>query len=78
MSTGLRISFKASSEMDVCFTHRQKIEYNSSLYIPDLNSSLENCSSISNITFEFEQPEHGGGLCHCVEMNFTNEAKIFK
>ena len=67
----------ASSEVDVCSTHRQKMEYNSSLSIPDLDYYLGKCSSISNITFEFEQTEHGG-LCHCVEMNFANEAKIFK
>ena len=78
LSTCLWIRFKASSEVDVCSTHCQKIEYNSSLYIPDLNSCSENWSSISNITFEFVQPEHGGVLCHCVEMNFINEAKIFK
>ena len=51
LSTGLWISCKASSEVDVCSTHRQTIEYNSSLTIPDLDYYLGRCSSISSITF---------------------------
>ena len=78
LSTSLWIRIEASTKVDVCSRHSQVIEYNSSLYIPDLNSYLENCSSISNITFEFEQQEHGGGLCHCVRINFTTKAEIFK
>ena len=83
LSTGVWITITVSGGMsprgkDVRPTRRQMIEYNSSLYIPDLDSYFENYSYVLNTTFEFEQPEHGGGLCHCVRINFTHEAKIFK
>ena len=60
-----------------CFTCCQTIEYNSSLQI-DFGSCLAKYSVISNITFEFKLPENGGGLCHCVGINFTNADEIFK
>ena len=77
LSTGVCITFNASNEEGVvCSTHRQMIAYNTSL--PALDSYLENCSSILNITFDFEQPEHGGGLCHCVKIMFNISTSTFK
>ena len=68
----------SSGQTGVCFsTCRQTIKYNSSLQI-DLDSCLAKYSEISNITFEFKQPENGGDLCHCVGINFTDPDKIFK
>ena len=60
-----------------CSTCLQTIEYNSSLQI-DFGSCLANYSEISNITFEFKKPENGGGLCHCVGINFTDADELFK
>ena len=60
-----------------CFTCRQTIEYNSSPRIY-FGSYLAKYSEILNITFEFKQPENGGGLCHCVGISFTGRDKIFK
>ena len=84
LSTGVWITLKVSGEMSSgktgvvnCSTHRQMIEYNSSFYIQDLNSYLADYSTVSNITFEFEQPEHGGGLCHCVDIEFINQTQTF-
>ena len=76
LSIDVWISFNASNVTHVCSTQRLRLAYNSSL--PALESYLENCSTISNITFEIMQPEHGGGLCHCVEFIFTNSRNIFK
>ena len=76
LSTGIWISCNASNVTGVCSTQRQMVAYNSLL--PALDSYLENCFTISNVTFEFEQPEHGGGLCHCVEINFTNLTDSFR
>ena len=77
LSTGLWFSLKANNEMGiVCSSNLQMIAYNSSL--PALDSYFENCSTISNVIFEFEQPEHGGGLCHCVEIYFNNTNAQFR
>ena len=78
LSTGLWFSLKENNEMGIiCSSNRQlMIEYNSSL--PALDFYLANCSAISNATFKFEQPEHGGGLCHCVRINFTNTTDTFR
>ena len=77
LSTGLWFSLKANNVMGiVCSSNRQMIAYNSSL--PALDSYFANCSTISNVTFEFEQPEHGGGLCHCVQIIFTNTTDTFR
>ena len=77
LSTGIWITFNASNVMGVvCSTRCLRIAYNSSL--PALDSYLGNCSTISNITFYFEQPEHGGGLCHCVTIKFTILVDTFR
>ena len=70
LSTGLWLSLNAYNHTDECSSARVWIEYNSSL--PDIDSFFVSCSTISNATFEFEQPEHGGGLCHCVQIDFVN------
>ena len=70
LSTGLWLSLNASNHTDQCSSARVWIEYNSAL--PDINSFLVSCFTISNVTFEFEQPEHGGGLCHCVLIGFDS------
>ena len=73
LSTGLWLSFNASDRTGLCFANRVWIEYNSSPpYIQ------HNCSSLVNMTIEFEQPEHGGGSCHCVGIEFTNPTSTFK
>ena len=76
LSTGLWLSLNASNQTDQCSSARVWIEYNSSL--PDIDSFLVSCSAISNVTFEFQQPEHGGGLCHCVQIGFDNHNSTFK
>ena len=76
LSTGIWISVNASDVTGVCSTQRPMVAYNSSL--PALDYYLANCSNISNITFEFEQPEHGGGFCHCVNITFTNPTHEFR
>ena len=68
LSVGMWLSLTASDRTDVCSSAKVWIEYNSSL--PDLNFYLGNCSTILNVSFELEQPEHGGGLCHCVSADF--------
>ena len=50
-NTSIWISINASNVTGVCYAHRQMIAYNSSL--PVLDSYLQNCSNISNITFGF-------------------------
>ena len=77
LSTGPWFSLKVNNVMGiVCSSHRQTIAYNSSLQALDFY--FENCSTISNVTFELEQPEHGGGFCQCVEINFTNTTDTFR
>ena len=84
LSTGvwitLNVSGMSSGQTGVvrCSTHRQMMEYNSSLYIPNLDSRFAGCSMVSNITFEFEQPEHGGGLCHCLGIEFISPTETFR
>ena len=69
LSTGLRLTLKASDETRLCYSNTTWINYNSPL--PDLGHYCELCSgSFSNMTFQFEQPEHGGGTCHCVQIDF--------
>ena len=77
LSTGLWLTLKAFNHTDECSSARDWIDYNSSL--PDLHCFLSTCSTISNVTFEFEQPEHGGGLCHCAVLIYIGDPnKIFK
>ena len=85
LSTGVWVTLNVSGENSSgqtgivgCSTHRQMIEYNSSPYIPGLDSCIANYSTFSNVTFEFEQPEHGGGLCHCVDIEFINLNETFR
>ena len=79
LSTGLWLTFNASYKTgDSRCNNRLWIEYNSSL--PELlempcEQSNGTSNEISNVTFELEQPEHGGGLCHCVEIYFNNTSK---
>ena len=76
LSAGLWLSLNASNHTDECSSARVWIEYNSSL--PDIDSFFVSCSTISNVIFEFEQPEHGGGLCHCVQIDFDDHNTTFK
>ena len=59
LSTSIWITFDMSGEWSERkivrrSTHRQMIEYNSSLYIPDLDSYLANYFTVSNTTIDFE------------------------
>ena len=74
LSTGLWLSFNASDGTGMCSTANHVwIEYDSSPpYI------RHNCSSLANMTMDFEQPEHGGGSCHCVEIEFMNLTSTYK
>ena len=77
LSTGLRLTLNAFNETGLCYFNTTWINYNSPL--PDLGRYCELCSgSISNMTFEFEQPEHGGGTCHCVQIDFHNPNRMFR
>ena len=77
LSTGLRLTLNASNETGLCYFNTTWIKYNSPL--PDLGRYCKNCSgSISNVTIEFEQPEHGGGACHCVQIDFHNPNGTFR
>ena len=70
LSTGLWLTFNVSDQKgDILCSNRLWIEYNSSLqdYLGVPCDQMSN--NISNATFEFEQPEHGGGLCHCVRID---------
>jgi len=68
LSTGLWLTLNVSDGAGICSSNRLYIEYYSTL--PDLQS---NCTTtITNATFELEQPEHGGGKCHCVQVHFLN------
>jgi len=65
LSTGLWLSLSASYGTTVCSSDRLWIEYNSSL--PVLDTYWNNCSQGGfNVTFVFEQPEHGGGKCQII------------
>ena len=76
LSTSLWLSLNASNHTDACSSTCVWIEYNSSL--PDIDSYLVSCSTISNATFELDQPEHGGGLRHCVQIDFEYHNTTFK
>ena len=71
LSTGLWLTFNASNHTGyvLCSNHC-RIEYNSSREV-NLGEYCGEPNDISNATFEFEQPEHGGGLCHCVWIYFN-------
>jgi len=83
LSTGLWLSYRASSNLEhgsnlqnggnSVAEHSDSIwiEYNSSL--PDLTYYDANATrNVINVTFEFKQPEHGGGTCHCVQIVIHN------
>jgi len=75
LTTGLRLSYTASDSAGACFSDSVWFDYNSqsSYTIP------HNCSSsLTRVNLDFEQPEHGGGTCHCVEIVFTNPMATFK
>ena len=77
LSTGLWLTFNASDQ--IYCTSRTWIEYNS---LQEFEEPCEHSNvtsvEISNVTLEFEQPEHGGGLCHCVEIYFNNTSSPFQ
>ena len=82
LSTGLWLTFNVSYQTGISRCNNSLwIEYNSSL--PELlempcEQSNGTSNGISNVTLELEQPEHGGGFCHCVEINFNNPTSSFQ
>jgi len=72
LSTGLWLSLNASDGTGLCYSNRSWIEYDSFSSLSRLHESFLNCNRTSNVTFEFEQPEHGGGNCHCVQISFNS------
>ena len=75
LSTGLWLTFNVSDQKgNIVCSNRLWIEYNSSLqdYLGVPCDQMSN--NISNATFEFEQPEHGGGLCHCVRIDIERSS----
>ena len=74
LSTSLWLTFNASDQTGVNRCNNSLwIEYNSSLPLETpCEQSNGTSDEISNVTFAFEQPEHGGGRCHCVKIYFNN------
>ena len=70
LSIDLWLTFNASDQTgNVLCSNHCRIEYNSSREV-NFGKYCEKLEDISTVTFEFEQPKHGGGLCHCVQIDF--------
>ena len=76
LSIDIWLTFNASYQMgDVRCSNHLRIAYNSSGE-KNFRGVCEDEDEISRVEFEFEQPEHGGGLCHCVEINFGTSSSF--
>ncbi len=69
LSTGLWLNYTSNSTdetgtVDQTYSCRVWVNYNSSL--PELQYyEGADPRNITSVSFIFEQPEHGGGSCHC-------------
>ncbi len=78
-STGLWLSYTSNSTDetgadDQTYSCRVWVNYNSSL--PKLQYYEGNVSrNITSVSFIFEQPEHGGGSCHCFNISESSLIK---
>ena len=78
-STGLWLSYTSNSTDetgtdDQTYSCRVWVNYNSSL--PELQY-YEGAGprNITSVSFIFEQPEHGGGSCHCFNISAASARK---
>ncbi len=79
LSTGLWLSYTSNSTDsngadDRTYSCRVWVNYNSSL--PELQY-YEGAGprNITSVSFNFEQPEHGGGSCHCFNISGSSLIK---
>ncbi len=82
LSTGLWLSYTSNSTDetgtgDQTHSCRVWVNYNSSL--PELQY-YEGAGSrnITSVSFIFEQPEHGGGSCHCFNISINTTSFFIK
>jgi len=78
LSTGLSLSYTSNSTDE---SGDDMQSYSCSIWV-DFNYNLTDLTyyegtrprNISSMTFEFEQPEHGGGKCHCFVLNYFSNS----
>ncbi len=82
LSTGLWLSYTSNSTDetgtdDQTYSCRVWVNYNSP--VPELQY-YEGAGprNITSLSFTFEQPEHGGGSCHCFNVSTNNTSSLIE
>ncbi len=79
LSTGLWLSYTSNSTDETVTedqTHSCRVWVNYNSPLPELQY-YEGAASrnITSVSFNFEQPEHGGGSCHCFNISGSSLTK---
>ena len=82
LSTGLWLSYTSNS---TALTGADEQTYSCSVWV-DYNSPLpelqyyegSDSRNVTSVSYKFEQPEHGGGSCHCFNVTDCNDSSFSK